>query len=172
MNCHDFSQRLHDRLDARVSVDSDRALQKHAADCDSCRAELNAWKQIASIMPAASVKRRPWRVGKRHLAMALGLAAAMLIALTWLQDEPKIVAGLFPQSSAALAISATTVQNDQHEKASDLNPVAWWQDVRNHDWIGQTMPAVESVRDGVAPLGRSLMRAVSLLSVGGGNRTS
>lgn len=49
----------------------------------------------------------------------------------------------------------------------DLDPAIWWQGVRNRDWVGHTMPAIESVQRGVAPLGRTLIRAVTILTTGG-----
>ena len=184
MNCHDFGLRLHECLDERISVDGDRELQRHADGCDSCRAELDAWQQIASIMPTPPVDQHTSstvnHTANRTLVAptgmtAAGLAAALLIAFTWFHREPDTVAELVSQSNAPELLDDSPVtheRQDQHDQDGELNPAAWWQDVRNHDWMGKTMPAVESVRDGVAPLGRSLIRAVSLLAVGGGNRTS
>ena len=52
------------------------------------------------------------------------------------------------------------------------DPAAWFQDVQQRDWLGQTMPTVESFRDGVAPIGRSLLRAVTILTTSGHGRPS
>jgi hypothetical protein len=55
--------------------------------------------------------------------------------------------------------------------ASETDPTDWWNSVQDRDWLGQTMPTVNSVREGVAPIGRSLLRAVTILA-GGSERTS
>jgi hypothetical protein len=43
-----------------------------------------------------------------------------------------------------------------------------WLRVQQRDWIDQSMPTVRKVGQSVAPLGRSIRKAVSLLTVGGG----
>jgi hypothetical protein len=43
-----------------------------------------------------------------------------------------------------------------------------WSRVQHRDWIDQSMPTVRKVGQSVAPLGRSIRKAVSLLTVGGG----
>jgi hypothetical protein len=54
----------------------------------------------------------------------------------------------------------------------ELDPAGWWRSVQDRDWVSQTMPAVQSVKQGVAPIGRSLMRAVTILTTGGYDQTS
>ena len=39
----------------------------------------------------------------------------------------------------------------------------WWQAVRSEGWVSQTIPAVDSVRIGVAPIGRSMKQAIAIL---------
>jgi hypothetical protein len=48
----------------------------------------------------------------------------------------------------------------------------WWQRVGGQEWVDRTVPAMRSVRDGVAPLGRSFIQAVTILAGGGGARAS
>ncbi|NND96064.1 MAG: hypothetical protein HKN47_01905 [Pirellulaceae bacterium] len=57
-------------------------------------------------------------------------------------------------------------------KSPDMDPSLWWRRIQSRDWIAQTMPAMQSVRDGVAPLGRSLVNAVTILAIGPRERTS
>ncbi|GAA5506677.1 hypothetical protein [Novipirellula caenicola] len=52
------------------------------------------------------------------------------------------------------------------------NPVAWFHSVQPQNWLGQTMPTVESFREGVAPIGRSLLRAVTILTTAGKDQPS
>jgi hypothetical protein len=44
--------------------------------------------------------------------------------------------------------------------------------VQRRDWVGNTMPTVRTVQEGVAPLGRTLMRAVTILTLGAREQTS
>jgi hypothetical protein len=54
----------------------------------------------------------------------------------------------------------------------NVDPVGWWRDVQDRDWVSQTMPTVRSMQEGVAPLGRTLMRAMTILTTGGRDQTS
>ncbi len=67
---------------------------------------------------------------------------------------------------------------DQPQPTSMLASMSidqWWHEVNQRSWIDSTMPSVmptvESVRQGVAPLGRSLVQAVGLLTRFGGGQT-
>jgi len=169
MNCDEFAQRMHQRLDDRLSLASDGELRRHACQCPSCRAELHAWRRIASVMPVSSGDVRPTLIGNRYVrtvSAIAGLAAAILFAL--------VVVGNV-EDSRTTAIDSAAV--DDHETAlaqqtSELDPALWWRDVQDRDWVRQTMPAVRSVQQSVAPIGRSLMRAVTILTVGGREQTS
>ena len=59
----------------------------------------------------------------------------------------------------------------RHRNAS-IRSAKWWNDVQPASWVNQTMPTVRSVKQGVAPIGRTIVRAMTLLTVGGGNPTS
>ncbi|MDA8745723.1 hypothetical protein N9N28_13905 [Rubripirellula amarantea] len=75
--------------------------------------------------------------------------------------------------SAASSMPALGIAAVAHSESTSLwNPMGTesWVDAKH--WIDQTMPAVESVREGVAPIGRSLRRAVKILAGGRGDRTS
>jgi hypothetical protein len=107
----------------------------------------------------------PRKAHVRSVAAVAGLAAAILCMVT-----------MGPHSQDALPprVDSASVEHDPAVlvQTGELDPALWWQSVQNRDWVGQTMPAVQSVRDGVAPIGRSLMRAVTILTTGGGEQTS
>jgi hypothetical protein len=168
MKCDEFGRRMHQRLDDRWSLERDDELCRHARDCESCRSQFQAWCQVASIMPANSRPApidTPRKAHVRSVAAVAGLAAAILCMVT-----------MGPHSQDALPprVGSASVEHDPAVlvQTGELDPALWWQSVQNRDWVGQTMPAVQSVRDGVAPIGRSLMRAVTILTTGGGEQTS
>jgi hypothetical protein len=102
-----------------------------------------------------------------------GIAAAMLIAVTsfWYAPDPAAVI----VDSGASEVDSVGIDDHQivlAQATGELDPALWWRSVQDRDWVGQTMPAVQSVKDGVAPIGRSLIRAVTILTMGGHNQTS
>ncbi len=169
MKCDEFGRRMHQRLDDRWSLERDDELCRHARDCESCRWQFQAWCQIASIMPANSLPARidtPRKVFFRSAVAVAGLAAAFLCMVTMVPSG---------QDTLPPRVDSASVEHDPAvlvQTAGELDPALWWQSVQNRDWVGQTMPAFQSVRDGVAPIGRSLMRAVTILTTGGGEQTS
>ena len=183
MNCDDFLIRMHECLDDRLPIDSDLQLQTHADRCPSCRRQWTAWSQISSVISPAFVD-EPCLVDQnsapQHHAtssfarVGLGLAIAAAVLLVFVGKQPPQVDSVNePQSlnSSSVTVVAPTIEFDlPGDMPSDA--VAWWHDVQHRDWMAQTMPAVRRVRDGVAPLGRSLLQAVSILTVGGGEKTS
>ncbi len=188
MNCEEFGQRMHQCLDDRLPVDSDSQLCRHATQCESCRAQMLAWCQIATIMPGRAAELGPTELRTSHaskqsiglIPTLSGLAAAMLIAVTsfWYPSDPgsaTVDPGAVVGDSSAADIDF--VGMDDHEMvlaqaSGELDPASWWRNVQDRDWVGQTMPAVQSLKDGVAPIGRSLMRAVTILTIGGHAQTS
>ena len=83
----------------------------------------------------------------------------------------------------SVSTSPTKTDLDQQPKTpSDGAPVAadvvsnidatnFWQRVQERDWIQRTMPTVmptvQSIQDGVAPIGRSFVDVVRILTTGG-----
>ena len=168
MNCDSFSRRMHQRLDQRQSLESDRELIDHARRCGACRSELDTWRQIASVMPATAAEpsEGSWRWDRGKIAVAISLAACFLIVL--MIDRGG--SDLDPATSTReLAIDRP--ENALAQANADVDPALWWRSVQDRDWLGQTMPTVNSVREGVAPIGRSLLRAVTILT-GGIEQTS
>ena len=177
MNCDDFGQRLHERLDHRLSLRGDRVLCQHAERCESCRTQMDVWEQISPLIGPTpdrqtlqnSVVQKSQGDCRRVLMTVswfTGLAAIFLLAFSGIRDANESAQPTMEESSpnTALPLLAQT--------AEDLDPAMWWRSVQDRDWVGQTMPTVRSVKEGVAPLGRTLMRAVTILTIGGQDQTS
>lgn len=187
MNCDEFGERMHQCLDDRLSVDSDRELRRHANACDSCRLQMQAWHQIAKIIPGSQIESRDTALARlrREKPSILGVmapltacgAAAILVAVTvyWYGTSLATSDTLLVADSNIEVVDS--VELSEHAMAlaqvsGQLDPAVWWESVQDRDWIGQTMPTVQSVKEGVAPIGRSLMRAVTILTIGGRDQTS
>ncbi len=191
MNCEEFAQRMHHCLDHRSALEDQGDLASHASQCESCRAQLEAWQQISSIMPEVTVEVRgdetTGDTRGKSIAMFMGLAAAVLFAAVSLWGRADIDTPVVADSTIG---NPTVAARDDGEMAEvtgaesgsrptmlaqaavELDPTSWWQSVQDQDWVDRTMPAVRSVQEGVAPLGRSLMRAVTILTTGGHDQTS
>ncbi len=85
MNCQDFSSRMQQCLDDRLGLESDRHLQRHARQCERCRGQLEAWQQVAAVMPPLGTAKHKhhWPLAVSGLAAALAcLPAAVAVATT------------------------------------------------------------------------------------------
>ena len=71
-----------------------------------------------------------------------------------------------------VAVTETNNTSSTNDVQPSLDALEWWASVRERDWMAETMPAVRSVQQGVAPLGRSLLQAVTVLTVGDPGQTS
>ena len=158
MSCQDFSDRLQRLLDRRRPPERDQRLIRHANGCQECRRKLIAWQQIAAVVQSdPETVRGGWRWAVPALAAAIVLA---VLFNRGLDREPE---------GADRVASLETVEVDSPQT---LDPAGWWRDVQSRDWVAETMPTVQRVSDSVAPLGRSLMQAVTLLTLGGGERAA
>lgn len=181
MDCAEFCQRLQERLDRRVAATDDAELCRHASDCSACQERLAAWTRIASVLPIASPPKfvgaamfadhdtsptREEALGRQRNIwlgfVASGLAAALAVAVCWPNPHP--AAGVGENSLA----TARPTQQTLAPQLEPLDPSILWRSVQNRAWIDQTMPAVRSVQQGVAPLGRSLLQAMTILTGGAG----
>ena len=90
MNCEEFGQRMHQCLDQRLPIDADDQLSLHALQCESCRAQMHAWCQIATIMPRSGVDlpvtgeretQSRGSHGSQRAVAAVALAAVMLVSI-------------------------------------------------------------------------------------------
>ena len=171
MRCEDFLELMHERLDQRLPLRSNHELSRHAANCEDCRMQMQVWLEIAPLVQSGPLE--PVDVdsgvpskGYRAIPPTLtaGLAVAILIVVVGIsptKSTPKPIIRDVSASSGTLA-----------HATGELDPVVWWRSVQDRDWVEETMPTVRSVGKGVAPLGRTLVRAVTILTIGGEGRTS
>lgn len=215
MNCDQFARQMHRDLDLRMSLEEDSELMQHARQCESCRAQMDGWRQIAEAIPCRVPRRRETTSATArvaYVAVAAGLAAALLSPLILARGKKQPIEAVAAEASAAHVTGAglSKIEPQPTELAAGLrgngtqptgpeagahgsstgtfsrfqaatvlaqatgevDPTLWWRRVQDRDWVGQTMPTVRSLREGVAPLGRSLMRAVTILTIGGRDQTS
>lgn len=177
--CERFDRRMQDRLDAREAIDDDVTLREHAESCAACRQRRDAWLRIErGLFPAADVGEvgfgadpggRPNRSDRSRVGRVTTVAvtaAAVLMAVVVRQIDAD------RRESSPVVVAADGDRGTVGE-APDGMPIAdvsapWIGDFSKQAWYDRTMPAVRSVRDGVAPLGRSFLQAVAILSHGGG----
>ena len=174
MRCEDFHERMHDRLDQRLPLKSDQYLSHHAANCQDCRSEMQIWIELAPLVKSDSrgstvstgVSLGSAAKGYRAIPPMLTavIAVAILIAVVGISPTESTSKPIILEESASLDTLA--------QATGELDPVVWWRSVQDRDWVEETMPTVRSVRKGVAPLGRTLVRAVTILTIGGEGRTS
>ncbi len=184
MKCEDFADWLQTTLDERNRLKLPPDLAQHVQECECCRGQLDAWHQIASLLPTANLVTETPRVDHpvsgnhatrgNHvtlvasmLAVAAGIALIVSVARTG-TDSPGS-----PEGSEKIAKVQSVQEATQANAAiANVDPTAWWQQLQNRDWIGQTMPTVQSVRAGVEPFGKPFKQAVSILTMGGQGQTS
>lgn len=196
MNCQQFDRRMQREIDRRGSPAANRLLRRHAENCEPCRRRLALWAEIETVLSEPSPKvapvakagpvslpslvdgvsrgnrSRPDVVSGRAVAMAI---AAVLLAAAWFRtDTPETKLAESPRADEVTSEISPPVRSDLVFTAGA--PVwagdHWVRDLADARWIDQTMPAVRSVRDGVAPLGRSFLQVFSILSQGGGLQAS
>ncbi|TWU57485.1 hypothetical protein [Rubripirellula reticaptiva] len=168
--CAQFEQRMHERLDQRRPLSADAVLTSHADHCARCQQTLDAWRSIDLALPSP----RPAANSASVLRpQSLSTSQTSSLSLAWIALAAMVLAtmtGLAFYSNQPVAPTAQAyVPAVPNELLEHADPVAWWNEARDRDWISQTMPTVRSVREGVAPLGRSLIRAVTILTTGTGD---
>ena len=188
MNCEHFHQRMHLRLDDRLSLDSDPELIRHAEVCTDCGSQLHAWRSIESVLGPALIgpaltgrsmigpsmigpavnygTSQPAKVDRRKVYSALAVAGLLFLAVGFVGSK------LFDIADQVALSDSTTAPAAPIDIQASLDAAEWWATIRDRDWLAQTMPAVRSVQKGVAPLGRSLIQAVTILTVGDPSQTS
>ena len=176
MNCRQFSERMQRLIDDRSRPETDQRLRRHSRHCADCRQQLETWQCIARTMPVESSvtevpRRESWQVA------ACALACLILIAFVWRSagGQPEMAATQITTGSESQAAAAPT-KNDQESRtllaSTEIDPVGIWYRMQDQVWVERTMPAVRNVRESVAPLGRSLLQAVTMLTIGRGERTT
>lgn len=196
MNCNDFNEWLQTELDSRSDLRLPSEHRQHYHQCDACRGQLDAWNQIACVLPNESSPRvqvapaehqgLPWLTGVSMLAIA-GLLVLLIFGAN-LNPNSTITNQPIDTKSVAMvtsdvSTSPTKTNLDQPTKTpsnaapaeaeivSYIDASNFWQHVQERDWIQRTMPTVmptvQSIQDGVAPIGRSFADAVRILTTGG-----
>lgn len=141
-----------------------------ASDCDRAdrgrEAEVSlAFSDSRDFVSAGRRASRRGRFRQRRWAAA-GLAAALLLVarvqVDWSQRE---VVGT-PSAKVPAATGELGSRSELGLLASFDEDPEWLREVADRQWLDQTLPAVRSVRDGVAPLGRTLLQAMALLTSG------
>lgn len=173
MNCEHFQQRMQSRLDDRSALDDDPQMIEHSLECVDCYAQLNVWRSIELAIGSPVVDQTSIQpsTNRNRAGIMAAVAASALIALSFVgRDRSEVVAPLV----LAPLVSANTTQprTEEIDLVTTLQAIQWWETVRKTDWIGRTIPAVRSVQDGVAPLGLSLIQAVTILTMGDPSKTS
>ena len=120
-------------------------------------------------------------------ALAVGAAILLFVSLNPLPQNPLPQNRLGPvgrpesqKVSSTVEIPPESEELSRIESESpDQNPPVtmepagqlvwqssrWWTAMSDDQWVSQTLPAVTSVRLGVAPIGRSMKRALSILMI-------
>ncbi|TWU01083.1 anti-sigma factor [Stieleria varia] len=198
MTCSCFEQRLQSLLDQRVDPQSDTHLLAHAQFCPSCSNALMTWSRVQSLYtkpdvttecdtPVISPRRRS---ESRVVATLTAVAAAIALLIIAVRPSttPQQTAAVVtsrPQSSetntvppptAATSTIVSSIDSQHGPSTPDADQALlarqWIESMQGRDWMAETMPAVQSVGQGVAPLGRSLMQAVTILTQSTRNQTS
>ena len=172
-DCQDFDRRFHDWLDRRSGT-PDSVMMDHAKGCEPCREQLGLWQAIESSSGSQSVRAEPSAVSTRRPVrfslplplVAMGAAAVLLFAFMMRSPENSTQVSLIHAlpSQAKVSADLRSTQELTMTRFTELDPVLWWHGLRQRDWVADTMPTVQTVRDSMAPLGRSLRRAFTLLA--------
>lgn len=153
MNCDEFQRRLNRLLDDRLDVVTDPLLADHSEHCDSCAEQLRIWSEIECyVSPPVS---KPVQSDARAWNSLISLAAAILLCATLLWRPSN------DQSPQPVLLGDNGAAN-----APELDRWAsteFWTAVQDQNWVDQTMPAVDSMAKGVAPIGRSVKQAAAIL---------
>lgn len=139
MKCGDFEARLQQLLDARLPLDGDELLTRHAAECEVCRQDLVAFGTLVGEivgrprpLPAADLASRviadlsapqvERSVPKRTAWIAFAVAAAVLIAAfpmwRWVSDradENGATVAIAPEASDPATSAAEPVASQPEE---------------------------------------------------------
>ena len=189
LSCEQFRRRMDELLDDRRDAATDAVLRNHADDCSTCRDALRLWSQVDLVFSGHADRQDPPPVRPAAISntlspqakTALTLAAAVLLLLGLgrlislsSQPENRIIASAeLPESSGAMAPlrsggdETSSTDSPDQELANAEDPAwrsgNWWIAVADDRWVQHTLPAVDSVRQSVAPIGRSMKQAIAIL---------
>lgn len=175
MKCEDFTQWLQQRLDDRAELTMPPEISDHVVRCDSCRGQLSAWNQISSILPVERPEIRAnvhSRTVRSNSIVWVSAAAAVILLALFIGRQRHVEDALVAQAIPNSELSTSDTQVNKDVRAISVDPVSLWQEIQSRDWVAQSMPTVESVRDSFAPMGRSLVQAMTILATGGRDQPS
>ena len=184
MRCDQFQQRMDQLLDQRRDVSEDAALSLHAKTCESCSQHLQVWSKIDETVgcgqASGSDRNQAIPTDGKNARLAVGIlatAAAVLLMVSagswFFRPKPEqtqtIAAAIVADPDSATNQNPAPLGPPQSnlQQAPQLawQSGQWWSAVSDDQWVNRTIPAVNSVRIGVAPIGRSMRQAFAILMI-------
>lgn len=193
MRCDQFQNRMDLLLDQRQDLDRDVLLRSHAETCPSCRSRLSAWSTIDEIVSSsdsaisvdptrqlgAASAPTPMLTTGAWTGAAWAIAALVLVCVAM---TPWITPNTPTDGRGATGAIVATEPNPMAVPPAEIDSLAsadslattdslawqseqWWNAMSDDHWVSQTLPAVNSVRIGVAPIGRSMKQAFAILMI-------
>jgi hypothetical protein len=192
MKCDEFQQQFQRFLDRRDRLPN-RQMREHADLCASCRYQLQLWQRIETSLASESphdqtpinidspvkasrssrrVRQRPTIRGGSLVAAATAACLTVIIAMHRTSDPNMDTPRLTSMDTSQTELGTIEPSIGLHR-----DPFLWWNELRDRewnsgDWVSRTLPTVRIVSDGVAPLGRSIQRAATLLTTATREQTS
>ncbi|KAA1260564.1 hypothetical protein LF1_31040 [Rubripirellula obstinata] len=178
MDCNEFQRQFQRSLDRR-DASPNREMQSHANQCASCQHQVQLWQSIETSLASKTYQEPQTNQSKSikgRSIVAVAVAASLAIAFATQRTTDPIAESQSPDSQSLTSIDSQTNASKTDLATSitgpQLDPSIWWNDIRDRDWVGRTLPTVRIVSDGVAPLGRSIQRAATLLTTAPREQTS
>lgn len=182
MSCDQFQQRMDWLLDQRQDVNGDAVLSRHAETCSACRERLLMWSRIDEFVSPDPVTRSDHVLKLPLMRSALATAAAILLFATLNPSSPieqtntNSIASVIDMPPKSISKQNWVPPAEVTKNPAPLASAAtgqqftwqspqWWMAMSDDQWVNHTMPAVTSVRLGIAPIGRSMKQALSILMI-------
>ena len=196
MNCQQVQAKFHQRLDERQSIQSDHQIIDHAKKCKICHERIALWLRIEESLlsdktdsnqtPILQVpvkeqslttqteneEGRGRRVRFASMSLCLATVATIALALVFVNNN-NVIDESSVRSDLAVQSRAVHLEREQQDSSLSDPTKNWFGDAHTqHGLLAETMPTIRSLRDGVAPIGRNLLRAVTLLTTCSSEKTS
>ncbi len=166
MTCDEFSELLQEEIDNRHPIEQCTRLVEHCHRCKNCHQQFDTWRLIESAITLPSQQKH--RRSRPVASFTLATSALLLISIGMFKRSNEHSPEVHHIASASQALRPPAL--DARERKDD--PIVWIQGVHERYWVEQTMPTVSSFRAGVAPMGRSLLKAVTILTTTQGGQTT
>lgn len=173
MDCNEFQRQFQRSLDRR-DASPNREMESHANRCASCQHQVQLWQSIEASLASKTYQEPQTNHSKSiksRSIVAVAVAACLAITFAVQRTTDPITES---QSLTSVGSQSVLTQSDLTASIAgpQLDPRIWWNDIRDRDWVSHTLPTVRIVSDGVAPLGRSIQRAATLLTTAPREQTS